>query len=137
MSEGKLKKTAVTILLPETFMNKSGKTIGALKIQPKKLLLIHDDSDLRLGKLKFSFGKNSAGHKGVESVMRTLKTKDFWRLRVGIQKQKRVEATSLVLMKFTPQEKSVFTKVLKRAALAIETFITESPEKAMSIYNNS
>lgn len=136
-SEGKLKKTAITILLPETFMNKSGKTVGALRIQPKKLLLIHDDSDLELGRLKFSFGKSSAGHKGVESVMRALKTKDFWRLRVGIQKKKRVGAINLVLMKFTPQEKNVFTKVLKRALLAIETFATESPEKAMSVYNNS
>ena len=135
VSEGKLKKAMVSIILPETFMNKSGKTVEALKIKPGRLLLIHDDSDLELGKMKFSFSKSSAGHKGVESVMRALKTKDFWRLRVGIQKKKRVNAENLVLMKFAPQEKKDFSKIMRRASLAIETFLTEGPEKAMSIYN--
>jgi len=90
-----------------TFMNESGKAIknfiDFFKLSPDEILIIHDDSDLIIGSHKISFGKNSAGHKGVESIIKTLKTKDFWRLRIGIRKDesKRAKAEKFVLKKIS------------------------------------
>lgn len=73
-----------------TFMNVSGPAVAKfLKkdgIKPDHLLLVHDDVDIPLGEYKFSFGSGAAGHHGVESVINSLGTKDFWRLRIGIAK---------------------------------------------------
>ena len=108
------------LILPDTFMNRSGKALAALSVKPKDLVVIHDDSDLALGTVKISFGKNSAGHKGVESVMRAVKSKDFWRIRIGIQKKRRVDAMKLVLQKFTPAERLTVKKIEKRVIEALE-----------------
>jgi PTH1 family peptidyl-tRNA hydrolase len=120
-SKGVVGGEKALLILPDTFMNKSGKALAALSIKPKDLIVIHDDSDLLLGSVKISFGKNSAGHKGVESVMRAVKSKDFWRIRIGIQpaqkagkRKKRVDAMKLVLQKFTPAERLVVKKVEKK-----------------------
>lgn len=72
-----------------TFMNLSGAALkDALKIRkvkPEEILIAHDDSDIEIGSYKLSFQKNSAGHKGVDSVIKTLGSKNFWRLRIGIR----------------------------------------------------
>ena len=113
----------------QTFMNKSGKAVLALskfyKIKPENILVVHDDIDILWGNFKFSFGRRSAGHKGVKSVIKSLKTKNFWRLRIGIQpafakatagKQKtRTKADKIILKKFTPDELKEFDKIMKKA----------------------
>ena len=76
-----------TLVLPETFVNLSGKAVSAFIKSPKaakNLLVVHDDLDLPLGTVKLVFGRGSGGHKGVESIMRAVKTKDFARIRIGI-----------------------------------------------------
>lgn len=113
-SKGRVGTEDARILLPDTFMNASGKAVLALKPRAKDLIVIHDDSDILLGSCKISFGRNSGGHKGVESIMRALKTKDFWRIRVGIQKKKRVDAMKLILQKFTPTEQLTIKKLSKK-----------------------
>lgn len=128
-------KTKIELMIPETFMNKSGMAVKALNVRPKDVLLVHDDSDLQLGRVKFSFGKSSAGHRGVESVLRALKTHDIWRLRIGIQKKKRVPAKKLVLMNFSPKEQKELAKIFSKTHKAILTFLGEGPEKAMSKFN--
>ena len=84
LSEGRIKKERITIALPETFMNKSGNAVGPLaryyKVKPDHIIVIHDDADIRLGNIKIVKNRNSAGHKGVESVIRALKTEDFIRM---------------------------------------------------------
>lgn len=130
-SKGSINKEKITIVMPDTFMNKSGKAVAALGVKPKDLVIIHDDSDLPLGTFKVSFAKNSGGHKGVESVMRAIKSKDFWRIRIGIQppiraslakggKKKRVDAMKLILQKFTPAEQLVVKKVQKKIIELLE-----------------
>ena len=83
------KHKKAVLLLPETFMNNSGKATGPatkfFKIKPAHIIVLHDDSDIELGKYKISFDRSSAGHKGVESIIKELKTKNFWRLRIGIR----------------------------------------------------
>jgi PTH1 family peptidyl-tRNA hydrolase len=79
------------LVKPLAFMNESGKAVSqALKffrLSPEEMLVVHDDSDLNLGDFKLSFDRGSAGHHGVESIIRTLKTKSFWRFRVGIRRK--------------------------------------------------
>src|SRR3989344_8615832 len=98
VSEGKIGKEKVAVLMPETFMNKSGETARAIKDLKSKvvgkgkekrteisnLVVIHDDLDIPFGKFKVSFNKSSGGHKGVESIIKTVKTEAFVRIRVGI-----------------------------------------------------
>lgn len=140
VSSGKIDSQKVMFAKPLTFMNNSGKAVKFLattyKLQPTSCIVIHDDSDLPLGKIKISFGKSSGGHKGVESIIKALKTKEFWRIRIGIQSSKKhIQAEKLVLQKFKPEEEKIFAKVVKTAAEAAETMISESPEKAMSLFN--
>lgn len=141
ISEGKIGKTKTTLLLPDTFMNKSGNAAGPVtrfyKIKPRDTIVLHDDADIMLGRVKLSFGKHSAGHKGVESVKRALGTLDFWRIRIGIQRKKRVEAEKLVLQKLKPDEQKQIKKMEKKIIEGIETFMTEGHEKAVGIINKN
>src|SRR3989344_8225130 len=139
LTEGKIGKEKVVVALPQTFMNKSGQAASALvkkyKIKPADVIILHDDSDIELGRVKFSFAKHSAGHKGVESVRRALGTWDFWRIRMGIQKKKRIPAMDLVLKKLSPDEERIAKKIFKHVAEGIKTAFTDGFEKAMSLYN--
>ncbi len=97
-----------------TFMNNSGEGVKEameyFKIKPKNILIIHDDSDIKLGNYKLSFNKNSAGHLGIQSVIDKLGTKKFFRLRIGIRKigDKR-KAAEIVLSKITKENKEIIT----------------------------
>ncbi len=120
----------VVIALPTTFVNESGKAVKSLmekyKIPANFLLLVHDDSDIAFGKFKLSFGSRSAGHRGVESVINSLGTKDFWRLRIGIQPQgysHHIKAEELVLKPFRPEEENELPRIIEAAIAAIEAWI--------------
>ena len=135
------KKGQLTIALPETFMNKSGQAAAKL-VRPKKelkeLVVIHDDLDLPLGRFKISYGKSSGGHKGVESVMRALKTKNFVRIRIGVspkRKPDQKEVMKFIIGKFKPAELEIFKKVIKKVAEALEMMAADSTERAMSEFN--
>lgn len=138
-AEEKLGKEKLILLLPETFMNKSGASVGPAmrfyKLKPDSVIVIHDDSDIEVGRSKLSRNKSSAGHKGVDSVIRSLKTKAFWRIRIGVQKKRRVGAEKLVLQKFSPEEKKVISRVIKKTVAALQTLSDENPEKIMTEYN--
>lgn len=149
ISEGMLSKHKTVMALPEVFMNLSGKTAFALvKSKPaaKKLLLIRDDLDLPLGVIKMTgYGRGAGGHKGVESVMRALKTKDFAQIKIGISgatpkgKLKKVSGDEKVVQhvigKFKPSEEAVLKKALQKAAEAATLFVTDGIEKAMLVAN--
>ncbi len=107
------------------FMNKSGEFVKQElkknKVEPENLLIVHDDSDIEFGKFKFSFGRNSAGHKGAQNIIDQLKTKNFWRLRIGIRPHiaksaKREKADKLVLKKISAAQMITLEKVFKEAA---------------------
>lgn len=95
-----------------TFMNLSGNALkDGLKLskaKPEEILIAHDDSDLPIGSYKLSFDKNSAGHKGVDSIIKTLGAKNFWRLRIGIRpanEKTRSKAETFVLKKISATDK--------------------------------
>jgi len=113
------KKGKIVFVEPKTFMNDSGaglkKALAYFKIKKAELVVIHDDADLAIGSFKLSYGRGSAGHKGVESVIKNLKTKNFWRLRIGIRpdykSKKRKKAMQFVLSKIGKKESKLFEKV--------------------------
>jgi PTH1 family peptidyl-tRNA hydrolase len=154
VAEVKIKKEKVSIILPETFMNKSGSAVGRfvkpLAAAKKKkgienLVVIYDDIDLPLGILKISFNKGSGGHKGLESVVKAVRTPAFTRIRIGVSpanakgivKKPHGEKAVLdfILGSFKPGEKEILNKVMKRASEAIETLIVEGRDKAMNLFN--
>lgn len=149
ISEVSLDDAKTIIALPEVYMNVSGKVaIALVKSKPaaKKLLVIRDDLDLPLGVVKMTtYGRGAGGHKGVESIMRALKTKDFVQIKIGISGQtakgrtKKVsgeeKVISHVIGKFKPAEEATLKKALKKSAEAARLFVTEGVEKAMLVAN--
>lgn len=110
------------LLISSAYVNESGKFVARemkkTGAKPDQLLVVHDDSDLEIGKYKLSFGRGAAGHHGVESVQAALKTKEFWRLRIGIRPQNekvRQKAEKFVLKKITPADKKILEKVFEEA----------------------
>lgn len=141
VSDGKTGKEKIALALPETMMNASGKAVGALasfyKVKPDHVVVVHDDADIEFGRMKLSFAKSSAGHRGVESVKRSLKTEKFWRIRIGIQPsmKKHIPAMDLVLRKFKPSEEQTLKKVLKKVSETLRIIAEEGPERAMNMCN--
>jgi peptidyl-tRNA hydrolase, PTH1 family len=114
------------ILKSDTYMNESGKFVTKeLKksgVKPEELLIAHDDSDIALGNYKLSFGRGAAGHHGIESIMTSLKSKEFWRLRIGIRPRNekvRRKAEEFVLKKITSADKKVLETVFQKSAKEI------------------
>lgn len=146
-SQGSIGGKKILLLLPDTFMNKSGAAVGpaqrASKTKKDHIFVVHDDTDLPLGRGKLSYGRNSAGHKGVESVMRALKTKDFWRMRMGVAMPtgrqaggRKIPAEKIVLHTFTPNERRAVKKIITASIDALIISVTESAETAMNVYNS-
>lgn len=141
VSEGKIKKEKVQLIMPETFMNKSGLSVKQLITSKKKaeeLIVIHDDIDLPFGKFKISFGKGSAGHRGVESVIKNIKTKNFARIRVGLSSKKKPPAKKIInfiIGNFKPKEFQVIKRTSNKINSSLEIIINEGLDKAMSIFN--
>lgn len=138
---GFLKDKKIILTKPKTFMNLSGKAVKSLiakyKVPPLNLWVIHDDIDLPLGKIRISKGRGAAGHKGVESIIKELKTKNFVRFRIGIQPKtgKPRNPEKFVLQKFNKDEEKVAKEVIKKTAEAIDFFLEYGLEKAMSRFN--
>ncbi len=134
----------VILAKPQTFMNESGKAVKSLtKIYHLKsdiLVVVHDDIDLNLGKIKIGKNKSAAGHKGVQSIINELGTKDFIRIRIGIKPTSyNLEARSLenfVLKKFNKEEEKILKGVIEKAVCAIGLLLKEGLEKTMSEFNS-
>ncbi len=116
-----IKKREVILVKTLSFMNQSGGAVTAAKryfdSEPGKILVIHDDSDIPLGSFKLSFGRGSAGYQGIESIIRSLRTNKFYRLRIGIRpsrEKKRKKANELVLKKITARERKILKNLFRR-----------------------
>lgn len=120
------KESGIIFIIPETFMNESGlavlEALRFFKLKPNELLILHDDSDLPIGEWKLHFGRGSAGHKGVASVIEHIGTEDLWRARIGIrpaEEERRRKAGDFVLDKIKRPDMDALEKVFTeiRAAL--------------------
>lgn len=141
------KVSGVKVLVPDTFMNVTGKFVAKhIKSQKaaKNLIVIYDDLDLPLGGLKISYNRGSGGHNGLESIIKALKTREFIRIRVGVSpatpsgKLKRPTSDKLqdfLLAEFKKPELEKLKKVFKRVAEAVEMIKTDGLEPAMGEFN--
>ena len=138
----------VVLAKPQTYMNHSGQSVSLLvnrfDINPDDLLVIHDDLDLTLGKIRISRGSGSGGHKGVNSIIYSLESQDFIRIRVGIGRPMASPTpTSIsedgiiayVLSDFTAEEKKIVSQVIPRVSEAIYCLLSEGLAVAMNKYN--
>lgn len=148
VARGAVGKALVVCLLPNTYMNKSGSAVVKFVKSVKaaeKLAVVYDELDMPLGSIKISFDRGSGGHNGLDSVMRSVKTRAFVRVRIGIspvnakgevkkpQGEKDVE--KFILGEFKTGELATLKASLKRASQALETIILAGHEKAMNMFN--
>lgn len=144
------KKGVVQAILPETFMNTSGKAVAEFvtskAVAQKSLIVVHDDLDLALGTVKVCANKSAGGHKGVESVIKAVKTQEFIRIRIGITptdakgKLKKPDHDKLIdgfiVHPFKADEVAVITKARKAISESIRLISTLGYEHALNIINS-
>lgn len=118
----------LVVVKPHSFMNLSGivvkKTIQKFGIKPENIVVVHDDIDIEIGKIKISKNSGPAGHKGVTSIIKEIGTKDFTRIRIGILPNKKPEEVSdFVLEKFSPEEKKLLNEAYSKALKELNKWI--------------
>jgi len=131
---------AVMLLKPQTFMNRSGAAVAAwldrLALPAAGLVVVHDDLDLPLGRLRIVAAAGAGGHRGVRSIQATLGTAEFSRVRVGIGRPEAGQAADQrVLADFTSAERPVVATLVERSAAAVRCLILEGMGPAMNRYN--
>lgn len=144
---GKIGKEKVLLAKPQTFVNNSGKAVlnltKANKIKINDIVIIHDDLDLKLGQIKISQGKGSAGHRGVQSIIKAMKSPNFIRVRIGTgfrkkikdKKKKKEEIIKFVIADFPKRDEEMIKKAIKKISEALNIIISQGGQKAMNIYN--
>ncbi|MGI6452634.1 MAG: aminoacyl-tRNA hydrolase [Syntrophomonadaceae bacterium] len=130
----------VLLVKPMTFMNRSGNAVQPLvdwyKVDLKDLMVIYDDMDLPVGTLRIRPGGGSGGHKGMQSIIQRLGSKEFPRTRIGIGRSEH-EAIDWVLGRFTSAEKEAIDQAVKKAVDALECWIKNGIDLAMNSYNKA
>ena len=133
----------IRLLKPTTYMNNSGQAIRAVvdwyKLTPASVLVIYDDMDLPLGRLRLRFKGSAGGHNGMKSTIAHLGTPDFPRLRIGIgsprQGDRKSETVSHVLSKFAPEEQETMQEAIEQSLYILETILRKGWDLAMNRCN--
>ncbi|MDD5760456.1 MAG: aminoacyl-tRNA hydrolase [Candidatus Pacebacteria bacterium] len=133
-----LNNQKIILAKPTVFMNQSGKTVDLIRkfynLSSQDIFIAHDDTDIRLGDFKIQYGRGSAGHKGVESIIQHLKSKYFYRLRIGVRPSlypsfPRQKAEKLVLKNFNDEENQKIEKIFPIIEEALmKTYILNSKQ---------
>ncbi len=143
---GNIGRNKVVVARPQTYMNASGEAVSALfqrlNISPADLIVIHDDLDLPVGKIRLRLGGSSGGHKGIESIITHIGTEDFYRVRVGIGRPeadtspaKDESVIDYVLNDFTREEKKIIDETIPKVSDAIALLLSKGIAAAMNKYN--
>jgi PTH1 family peptidyl-tRNA hydrolase len=135
-ARGQLHGHEVFLLKPQTFMNVSGRGVGALtqfyKIAPAEILVVHDELDLPPGSAKLKLGGGHGGHNGLKDIIAHLGTKDFWRLRLGIgHPGERSEVSNFVLHEPRREERELIEEAMQRALDVAPLIVEGKLEAAM------
>lgn len=125
VSEGIIANQKCILVKPQTYMNRSGealqKVMNFYKIDIADIIAIHDDLDIKLGEYKVAFDRSSAGHKGVQSIIDTLSSKAFKRIRIGIKTENKETPTEkFVLERFSLEEENEICEIINKIVLEIE-----------------
>jgi PTH1 family peptidyl-tRNA hydrolase len=149
IAEGSIGGTFVVLARPQTFMNASGRAVSALlnklNLGPDALIVIHDDLDLATGRIRLRKGGSSGGHKGVQSIIDSIGSSDFTRVRIGIGRpvaadgleERERDVVNYVLSDFTNDERLVIEREIPKAAEAVECVISDGLVAAMNKFNRS
>ena len=138
VAEVRLGDARTLIAVPRTFMNQAGTAVQPLAryygVGLDDLLIVHDDIDLPFGKIRAQLGGGEGGHNGVRSVVGSLDSKDFWRLKVGVGRPpQRVDPADYVLERFSKAERADMDDVIMRAAQVAQIFAIEGGEAARQL----
>ena len=132
------KKQKIILAKPLTYMNNSGQAVQALKqfykVPTHNIIVIYDDIDLPYGKIRISKNRSAGGHKGVDSIINLLKSKDFKRIRLGIGPQEG-KAEDFVLKKFSSEDKKQLNEILDTAHLILEDILDKGFDETANKYN--
>ena len=130
----------VILVKPLTFMNLSGdsviKYINYYDIDVNDLLVIHDDLDMELGKIRIVFDSSSGGHNGIKSIINNLNSQKFTRLKIGISHNKNIDTKDYVLGKFKGDDWKVLTDSYNKVLDIVENFISKDVNTLKQIYSN-
>jgi len=140
ITEGSLDGFDFMLARPHTYMNLSGRAgvhlTDRFNVSPADVIVVHDDLDLPLGRLRLRRGGSAGGNRGVQSLIDGWRFKDFVRVRIGIGRPPEgVDPVDHVLRRFTPDEKEMLGDVVPRAADAVVAIVRDGLEKAGSVYN--
>jgi PTH1 family peptidyl-tRNA hydrolase len=139
---GLVLRRAVVLVKPRTFMNRSGRPVASLarfyRVPLDRLLVVYDDLDLPLGTTRMRPSGGSGGHRGMRSIIDRLGSRAFPRLRIGIGRPPgRMDPADYVLQDFSKEEEELLERTLEQATAAIETWLGEGVDEAMTLYNRS
>lgn len=137
---GRIAGCEAAILLPQTFMNRSGGSVqgatAGLKLSTDDLVVIHDEIDLPFGTMRFKKGGGHGGHNGLRSIGQSLGTPEYLRVRVGVGRPEYGEVSDYVLSPFAAAERRNLDAVVDEVATAVELLVREGLGDAMNAYNN-
>ena len=140
LAETRVDDARIALLKPETYMNESGRSVGAatrfFKVEPEALLVVHDEGDFDLGRLQARRGGGLAGHNGLRSIARQLGTQEFLRLRIGVGRPERGDPRPLadyVLSDFEPHDDA--EAIVARGADAVETIVRDGLDAAQRTFH--
>jgi PTH1 family peptidyl-tRNA hydrolase len=133
ISEGKIGRTKILLLKPQTFMNLSGQSVVKVahfyKIMPERIIVFHDELDLPPGEVRVKKGGGNAGHNGLKSLQESLSTPDFWRVRIGIGRPpvKGADVSNYVLGDFSEQDKEWLEEKLEKMSAQVSDLMSGNP----------
>jgi len=140
ISDGSMEHERIVFMEPLMFMNRSGISVKKIAdkhaVPPEKVIVVHDDLDLPTGKLKIRKKGSSGGHKGIDSVIQNLGSREFIRVKIGIGRDPLIPTEAFVLSKFRRDEIPLIREAVAQAAEAIACIIAEGPDSAMNKFNS-
>lgn len=140
LSFSELLNKKIYLIKPQTYMNLSGigvrEFILNYSFESKDLLIVHDDLDLELGRIRIKYNGKDGGHKGIKSIIDEINSKDFYRLRIGIGRPKSKEdIVEYVLSNFEDEERKIIDKIIKLTPEIVKVILEEGWEKAQNLFN--
>jgi len=140
IGDGSIGARRCLLALPQTYMNRSGDSVRRVLsftgLDPGSLVVVHDDMDLPLGRLRLRRGGGAGGHRGIASLLEHLGSPDFIRLKIGVGRPPaEVSAEGYVLQEFAASERDPLYETLARGTAALEVFLTRGLEAAMNVCN--
>jgi PTH1 family peptidyl-tRNA hydrolase len=141
MAVGEVSKRATVLVKPQTYMNLSGRSVAPLArfyhVPPERMIVVHDDVDLVLGRIKVKQGGGDAGHNGLRSLTAELGSSEYVRVRFGVGRPERGEVADYVLSNFRADEEPEVEKLVERAAKVVRITMTRGLREAMNRFNKA